>query len=87
MSDLLAEPYRTQLIPGFDAVKNAAMDAGAVGCGISGSGPSVFALCQGEGKTRQVADAISKAFNEIGLANEAFVSKVNAPGTRVTDFR
>ncbi len=87
MSDLLAEPYRTQLIPGFDVVKNAAMDAGAVGCGISGSGPSVFALCQGEHIARQVADAISKAFNEIGLVNEAFVSKVNAPGTRVTDFR
>ena len=87
MSDLLAEPYRTQLIPGFDAVKNAALEAGAVGCGISGSGPSVFALCQGETIARQVADAISKAFNKIGLLNEAFVSKVNAPGTRVTDFR
>ena len=87
MSDLLAEPYRTQLIPGFDAVKNAALEAGAVGCGISGSGPSVFALCQGETIARQVADAISKAFNKIGLLNEAFVSKVNAPGTRVTDYR
>lgn len=86
MSDLLAEPYRTQLIPGFDAVKIAAMDAGAVGCGISGSGPSVFALCQGEGRARQVADAICKEFTKIGLHNEAFVSKVNAPGTRVTDF-
>jgi len=87
MSDLLAEPYRTQLIPGFDAVKNAAMGAGAVGCGISGSGPSVFALCQGEDQARQVADAISNAFSNIGLQNEAFVSKVNAPGTVVTDFR
>jgi homoserine kinase len=87
MSDLLAEPYRTQLIPGFDAVKNAAMEAGAVGCGISGSGPSVFALCQGEDQARQVADAISNAFSNIGLQNEAFVSKVNAPGTVVTDFR
>ena len=86
MSDLLAEPYRTQLIPGFDAVKNAAMDAGAVGCGISGSGPSVFALCQGQHKARQVADAISMEFHKIGLYNEAFVSKVNAPGTRVTGF-
>lgn len=86
MSDLLAEPYRTQLIPGFDAVKNAAMDAGAVGCGISGSGPSVFALCQGQHKARQVADAISAEFHKIGLHNEAFVSKVNAPGTRVTGF-
>ena len=86
MSDLLAEPYRTQLIPGFDAVKNAAMDAGAVGCGISGSGPSVFALCQGQHKARQVADAISTEFHKIGLHNEAFVSKVDAPGTRVTGF-
>lgn len=86
MSDLLAEPYRTQLIPGFDAVKNSAMNAGAIGCGISGSGPSVFALCRGEDKARQVADAISTEFHKIGLQNEAFVSKVNSPGTRVTGF-
>lgn len=86
MSDLLAEPYRTQLIPGFEAIKINAMEAGAVGCGISGSGPSVFALCQGADVAQRVAGIIQEGFSSIGLLNEAFVSKVNAPGTRVVDF-
>ncbi len=86
MSDLLAEPYRTQLIPGFDAIKNAAMISGATGCGISGSGPSVFALCKGESTARRVAKVIQYEFLKIGLLTEAYVSKANAPGTRITEF-
>jgi len=85
MSDLLAEPYRMQLIPGFDTVKNAAMATGAIGCGISGSGPSVFALCKGESTARLVAKVIQYEFLKIGLHNEAYVSKTNAPGTRITE--
>ncbi len=86
MSDLLAEPYRMQLIPGFDAIKNAAMSNGAVGCGISGSGPSVFALCKGESTARLVAKVIQYEFLKIGLLNEAYVSKANAEGTRIVDW-
>ena len=85
MSDLLAEPYRMQLIPGFDAIKNVAMLSGAIGCGISGSGPSVFALCKGESTARLVAKVIQYEFFKIGLLNEAYVSKANAPGTRITE--
>ena len=85
MSDLLAEPYRMQLIPGFDAIKNAAMDAGAIGCGISGSGPSVFALCKGEETAKQVAKIIQDGFTKIGLHNEGYVSKANAEGTRIVE--
>jgi homoserine kinase len=85
MSDLLAEPKRMQLIPGFDAIKIAAMDAGAVGCGIAGSGPSVFALCRGEATARIVAMAMQAEFSDIGLYNEAFVSKLNSPGTFVVE--
>jgi len=86
MSDLLAEPYRMQLIPGFDTVKNAAMATGAIGCGISGSGPSVFALCKGESTARLVAKVIQYEFLKIGLLNEAYISKTNAPGTRITEY-
>ncbi len=86
MSDLLAEPYRMQLIPGFDAIKNAAMDAGAIGCGISGSGPSVFALCKGEDTAKQVAKIIQEGFTKIGLQNEGYVSKANAEGTRIVEM-
>ncbi len=85
MSDLLAEPYRTQLIPGFDAIKNAAMDSGAIGCGVSGSGPSVFALCKGEATAQLVSKIIQDGFSKIGLHNEAYVSKANAEGTRIVD--
>jgi len=85
MSDLLAEPYRMQLIPGFDDIKNAAMLTGAVGCGISGSGPSVFALCKGESTARLVAKVIQYEFLKIGLHNEAYISKANAPGTHIIE--
>jgi homoserine kinase len=85
MSDLLAEPKRMQLIPGFDAIKNAVMEAGAVGCGIAGSGPSVFALCRGESTARLVAVVMQNGFSQIGLYNEAFVTKLNAPGTYIVE--
>ena len=85
MSDLLAEPYRMQLIPGFDSIKNAAMVAGAIGCGISGSGPSVFALCKGEDTAKQVAKIIQEGFTKIGLHHEGYVSKANAEGTRIVE--
>ena len=85
MSDLLAEPKRMQLIPGFDALKNVAMEKGAIGCGISGSGPSVFALCRGEKNAGLVAAVMQEEFSKIGLFNEAYVSKVNSPGCRITE--
>ena len=81
--DLLAEPKRTQLIPGFEQAKQAALDAGATGCGISGSGPSVFALCKGEMISRQVAEVMKIAFSVAGLASDTFVSPLNAPGATI----
>jgi len=86
MSDLLAEPKRIQLIPGFDEIKNEAMQAGAIGCGISGSGPSVFALCKGAANARLVAEVIQNGFSKIGLLNEAYVSQLNSKGTSIVDF-
>ncbi len=78
--DLLAEPKRTQLIPGFEPVKRAALDAGAIGCGISGSGPSVFALCKGELTAGRVAKEMQKTFSEAGLSSDTLISPLNAPG-------
>ena len=86
MSDLLAEPKRIQLIPGFDEIKNEAMQAGAIGCGISGSGPSVFALCKGAANARLVAEVIQNGFSKIGLLNEAYVSQLNSKGASIVDF-
>jgi homoserine kinase len=78
--DLVAEPKRTRLIPGFERARQAALATGAIGCGISGSGPSVFALCIGETASWQVAEVIKKTFSEEGLASDSFVSTLNAPG-------
>jgi homoserine kinase len=85
MHDLLAEPRRTQLIPGFDRARELAMNAGAIGCGISGSGPSLFALCRGRQTAISASEGIRLGFSEAGLDSEAFVSKLNAPGTTVTE--
>ncbi len=83
MSDLLAEPKRTRLIPGFDDSKNAAINAGALGCGISGSGPSIFALSKGEENAKRIAQAIKQSFLKVGLESEAFTSSLNVNGARV----
>jgi homoserine kinase len=83
ISDLLAEPKRTQLIPGFDKARNAALEAGAIGCGISGSGPSVFALCKGESLAENIAGIISKTFYLCGLGSDMMVSSLNSPGASI----
>lgn len=80
MQDLLAEPKRAQLIPGFDAIKKAALGTGAFGCGISGSGPSIFALCKGEKSAQLVSKTIQEGFLKVGLASEGFISSLNAKG-------
>ena len=81
MHDLLAEPRRTQLIPGFEIARQNALNAGAVGCGISGSGPSIFALCKGKTVAMAVAEGIQQGFSEAQLESDLFVSALNAPGT------
>jgi homoserine kinase len=83
--DLLAEPKRTQLIPGFETARRSALEAGAIGCGISGSGPSMFALCKGKASAVTVAEAISGSFSGEGLMTDTFVSILNSPGASVTD--
>jgi len=84
MSDLLAEPKRTQLIPGYDSIKTAAMEAGAIGCGLAGSGPSIFALCKSGATANHISEIIQDGFLKIGLHNEGYVSPLNAPGTVIT---
>lgn len=83
--DNIFEPDRAQLIPGFAATKKAAMDAGALGCSISGSGPSVFALCDSASKASQVAQAMRQAFLDTGLECDAFVSRINSEGASIVE--
>jgi homoserine kinase len=80
--DHIVEPIRSILIPGFDEVKQAVIDAGALGSGISGSGPSIFAFSKGISNARAVAKAMEGVYNTIGIDYEIHVSKVNVDGVR-----
>ena len=80
MHDRLHEPYRWRLIKGGDQVKQAAMDAGAWGCAISGAGPSVLALCA-EDKGRAVSRAMVRAWEAAGVASRAPVLNVQTTGS------
>jgi homoserine kinase len=83
VNDLLAEPRRTQLIPGFEEAKKTAFGNGAIGFGISGSGPSVFALCRGEVTAGVLSMVIKEAFSRAGLGSEVIVSSLNSPGAYI----
>lgn len=81
--DLVAEPGREPLVRGFRAVKHAAGEAGALGCSLSGAGPSCFAWCDGDASAAVVRDAMVAAFAREGVQADAWVSRVSAPGARV----
>jgi homoserine kinase len=80
LDDVFAEPRRASLIPGFHDVKRAAISAGAIGCSISGSGPTVFALAATETDATRCADAMRSAFGVI--ASVAHVGPVARRGVR-----
>jgi homoserine kinase len=83
LHDVLVEPRRAPLIPGFEQVKAEALANGALGASISGGGPSVFAWFEGRGKAERGAAAMQRAFRDAGHASDALVSAVDAPGARV----
>jgi homoserine kinase len=83
LQDVVAEPRRAVLIPGFDRVKEAALDSGALGCSISGSGPSLFALCASLETAQRVGQAMQAGFAETGLDSDLFVSPINPVGPMV----
>lgn len=83
MKDVLVEPTRSILIPGFEILRELAMENGAVGFGISGSGPSVFALAKDEATARKITDAQQKHLSQLNINSNAYVSSVNAEGPRI----
>ena len=83
LHDVVAEPIRSALIPGFAEMKAAAIDAGALGCGISGSGPTIFALSKQKDIAQTVGDRIQKEFERIELKSDVFVSAVNQQGAKI----
>ena len=85
LKDVIAEPIRSMLIPGFDRMKEKALENGALGSGISGSGPTIFALSTDAETARRVGDVIAKEFERIRLNSEVFVSRINPQGAMVLD--
>lgn len=82
--DVVAEPKRAVLVPGFHRVKAAALEAGALGCSLSGSGPSIFALAPSIDVARKAGEAMQRAFDEgSDLSSDLYVSFVGRAGARV----
>jgi len=83
LNDEIVEPLRSVLIPKFDLVKQKAIENGALGGGISGSGPSIFALSKGKETAEKVAKAMSEVYEKMNLKYEIHVSKVNPDGIKI----
>ncbi|CAN5440483.1 homoserine kinase [soil metagenome] len=83
LEDVIIEPVRSMLIPGFDEVKKNCKEAGALGGGISGSGPSIFMLSENE-KTAKVVEGVMKTiYDRIGLAYHTYVTTINNTGVKI----
>ena len=85
LHDVLVEPRRAPLVPGFAAVKQALLDAGALGGSLSGAGPSVFAWCSDAAGAQRVAQAMRGAFAGVGLDSDAWVAPVDGPRAEVIE--
>lgn len=85
LKDVIIEPLRKHLIPNFDDVKNTAIHYGALGAGISGAGPSIFALCKGVEIAQKVSGAMKENYQKIGIEFEVHISKINPNG--VTEIK
>jgi homoserine kinase len=83
LQDVIIEPIRGILIPGFQEIKNAAIDAGALGCSISGSGPSVFAFSKTKPAAKNVGEAMKKVLSELDIDSDVYISRINKRGPKV----
>jgi homoserine kinase len=85
LEDVIIEPVRSILIPGFDEVKLMSKKAGAMGGGIAGSGPSIFMLSKEESTASEVESEMKIIFNKIGIAYHTHVTTINQQGVRIID--
>lgn len=83
LEDVLIEPIRSILIPGFDAIKQRSLQAGALGGGISGSGPSIFMLSENETTARAVEKEMSSVYNGMQLEHHTYVTQIQTAAMQV----
>lgn len=87
LHDEIVEPLRGKFIPEFEKIKKIAMKNGALGSGISGSGPSIFALSKGKENALRVANGMCKIYDETNLPYEIHISKINDKGIKILNFK
>ena len=83
LEDVIIEPVRSMLIPGFDEVKKCSVEAGALGGGISGSGPSIFMLSQHENTAKQVEQLMIGIYAKLGIDFRTYVTTINYGGVKI----
>ena len=86
LKDVIAEPVRSVFIPGFEAVRSEAVRVGALGCGISGSGPTMFALSESHEIALAAGDAMQLQFSKYQLKSEVYVSRINPEGAKILSW-
>ncbi|HWB24994.1 MAG TPA: homoserine kinase [Chitinophagaceae bacterium] len=84
LEDVIIEPVRSILIPGFDEVKRGCKEAGALGGGISGSGPSIFMLSKDEPTASAIEAVMKSVYEKIGVAYQTHVTTINMDGVKIT---
>ena len=87
VKDVVIEPLRSVLIPKFEEIKSASINSGALSCGISGSGPSVFAICKGITIANEVGEAMTKVYRDLNLEYDIHISCVNDKGIRILNYK
>ncbi len=85
LEDVLIEPVRSILIPAFNEVKSKSLEAGALGGGISGSGPSIFMLSRDEATAKKVELAMQEIYTHTGIAFHTYVTTINMKGVTISD--
>ena len=87
MIDKVIEPVRAMLIPEFETIRSSALDAGALGSGISGSGPSIYALSKGEKQAKKVGVAMLEATKHIDFEVDLHISPINPSGITILESK
>ncbi|KAF9657902.1 homoserine kinase [Tenacibaculum sp. ZH5_bin.1] len=85
LTDIIVEPARKHLIPHFDEVKQQAIKAGALGAGISGSGPTIFTLCKGDATAENVYKTIQNTYQGKQIDFNMILSKINTEGIKILE--
>ena len=83
LHDVIIEPHRSKLIPHYNEVKQQTLKVGALGTNISGSGPSIFSLCEGIENANKVRDVMRNIYSNTGIEFDVHVSKINTQGVKI----